>query len=202
MSRCPSCEYPLPADRDRLGARCPRCHDPLYEPARRYGRPVREGEGACPVHAGVESVGVCGRCGNYLCEVCRTRWRNGILCAACVNRALESREATPEQARAHFRQALAALLLGVTAWVVGVLAHLAIGLLALSAQGPEVILVVLVLLLVLGGAVLAGALGIGQAVAALRTRGSHMILATVGLIVSGLYVGALIGLFTFNIWRG
>jgi hypothetical protein len=201
MSRCPSCDYPLPIDRDRTGARCPRCHDPLYEPARQYGRPAREGEGACPVHAGVESVGVCGRCGNYLCEVCRTRWRNGILCAACVNRALESREGTPEQARTHFRHALAALLLGVGAWVVGVLTYIVIGVVVTSSPGPEAILLVFLGVLVLAGAVLAGALGVGQAVAALRTRGNHMILATIGLIVSGLYVGALIGLFTFNIWQ-
>ena len=35
MARCPSCEYPLPDDRERLGARCLGCRDPLYEPAGR-----------------------------------------------------------------------------------------------------------------------------------------------------------------------
>ena len=87
MSRCPSCDYPLPADRERLGARCPNCRDPLYEPPGRLGRPAREGEGSCAVHTGVETVGVCARCGNYLCEVCRTQWRGQIICGACVQRA-------------------------------------------------------------------------------------------------------------------
>src|SRR6516162_9238402 len=89
MNRCPSCDYPLPADRERLGARCPNCRDPLYEPPGRIGRPAREGEGSCAVHEAVETVGVCARCGNYLCEVCRTQWRGQIVCGACVQRALE-----------------------------------------------------------------------------------------------------------------
>jgi len=120
MALCPSCDYPIPDDRERVGARCPNCRDPLYEPPGRFGRPVREGEGACSVHPECESVGPCGRCGNFMCETCRTRWREQILCAACVDRALESREAAPEQSRTHFRQALTALVLGVGAWVLGV----------------------------------------------------------------------------------
>ena len=56
MARCPSCEYPLPDDRERLGARCPNCRDPLYEPPTRYSRPAREGEAACTAHKGMEAV--------------------------------------------------------------------------------------------------------------------------------------------------
>src|SRR5215469_18778705 len=116
MSRCPSCDSPLPRDRERRGARCPNCLDPLYEPPDRVSRPAREDEGACALHAGRETVGTCGRCGNYFCAVCRTRWRDQVLCAACVERALASREATPEQDRAHARQALLGMLLGSSAW--------------------------------------------------------------------------------------
>src|SRR5690348_14640211 len=97
MARCPSCVYPLPEDRERLGARCPNCRDPLYEPPGRVGRTAREGEGACAAHEGREAVGTCARCGNYFCEVCRTPWRGQVLCAACVERSLESGEAAPEQ---------------------------------------------------------------------------------------------------------
>jgi hypothetical protein len=43
-------------------------------------------------------------------------------------------------------------------------------------------------------------LSLGQAAAALRTRGPHMIAATSGLIVSGLFVGTLIGFFVFRLW--
>ncbi|HEY7423675.1 MAG TPA: hypothetical protein VH682_05465 [Gemmataceae bacterium] len=196
MNRCPSCDYPLPHDRERIGARCPNCRDPLYEPPGRVSRPVREGEGACALHAGRETVGTCGRCGNYLCEVCRTRWRDQVLCAACVERALASREATPEQARAHFRQALLGSLLGIGAW--SALAG-SILLIKVSVELDLPLLVLLVLLLV-PAAVLLGMLGIGQAAAALRTRGHHMIMATSGLIVSGLFLGAFIGIYIFQLW--
>jgi hypothetical protein len=197
MARCPTCEYPLPEDRERLGARCPRCRDPLYEPPGRSSRPAREGEGACAVHAGRESVGTCGRCGNYLCEVCRTPWRGHILCAACVERALASPEAAPEQARAHARQAVLSPVFGGTAWL---LTLLGFAMVAVAGAGPQAALAVLLMLVILAVGMLAAALGLGQAVAALRTRGNHMILATIGLILSGLYVGAFIGLFTFSLW--
>ncbi len=198
MSRCPSCDYPLPEDRERTGARCSRCRDPLYEPPGRHSRPAREGEGACAVHAGRESVGTCGRCGNYLCAVCRTPWRDRILCPACVERALESREAAPEQARAHARQAVLAVCLGGGAWLLsGLMLALAAGLSGATGR-PQIGLMLLAGLVLLGD-VFPAALGLGQAVAALRTRGNHMILATIGLILSGLYLGAFIGLVTWSV---
>ena len=40
----------------------------------------------------------------------------------------------------------------------------------------------------------------GQAVAVLRVRGNHMILATIGLVVGALYVGMFIGLFAVSIY--
>src|SRR5438132_1594934 len=122
MARCPSCEYPLPENRERVGARCPNCRDPLYEPPGRFARPARPGEAACAAHPTNESIGPCGRCGNYLCEVCRTRWRDQVLCAACIERALGSDEATPEQTKASFRQALMSLLFGIASWVIALLA--------------------------------------------------------------------------------
>src|SRR5262249_30995147 len=123
MLRCPSCDYPLPDDRERLGARCPGCRDPLYEPPTR-NRPAREGEGACAVHSGREAVGTCPGCGTSLCAACRTPWRRQTLCAACVDRALEANEAPPEQARAHTRQAVLSLFLGGGAWALSLLAFL------------------------------------------------------------------------------
>lgn len=194
MARCPSCDYPLPPDRERIGARCPNCRDPLYEPPGRIGRPAREGEGACALHAGQEAVGTCGRCGNYFCEVCRTRWRDQILCAACVERAVASREAAPGQSRTHFRQALLGLLLGGGAWGAIILTQL------LALAGAPEVLVGLMVLFLGAAALLMGALGLGQAAAVLRTRGPHMILGTIGLIVSGLFLGAFIGFFSFLLW--
>jgi hypothetical protein len=196
MNHCPSCDYPLPYDRERIGARCPNCRDPLYEPPGRTSRPAREGEGPCALHAGQEAVGTCSRCGNYFCEVCRTRWRDQILCPACVERALQSREATPEQARAHLRQAVLGLLLGLGAW--GVL--LAGFLVVVSAAALKAVPLILVAFLLIVGSALVGVLGLGQSAAALRSRGRHMIMATGGLLINGLFVGAFVGLYVFQLW--
>jgi hypothetical protein len=204
MALCPSCDYPIPDDRERVGARCPNCRDPLYEPPGRFGRPVREGEGACSVHPECESVGPCGRCGNFMCETCRTRWRDQILCAACVDRALESKEAAPEQSRSHFRQALTALLLGVGAWALGVVGFIVAVVAVIAAGGKQtpattaIAGLIILVMFAAGGAV--ALFGIGQAVAVLRVRGGHMILATIGLTVGGLFIGLFIGLFALSLF--
>jgi len=199
MARCPSCDYPLPSDRERLGARCPRCRDPLYEPPGGGSRTAREGEGACAAHPRNEAVGTCGRCGNYLCAVCRTPWRKQVLCTACVGRALESREASPEQARTHFRQAVLSVVLGLGAWALSFLAFL-IAIPVEQSGSPAGKILVVLAFLVFFGDFLPALAGLGQAATALRTRGNHMILATVGLIVSGLYVGVVVGLFAMGLW--
>jgi hypothetical protein len=204
MPRCPSCDYSLPDDRDRVGARCPNCRDPLYEPPGRVGRPAREGEGQCPVHPGVETVGTCRRCGNYLCEVCRTRWRESILCAACVQRALEAKEATPELDSAHRRQALTSLFLGVGVWGVMIVGFVIIAMLAAASQagGGEgaAVLAGLAMMACFGVAGLMSVFGIGSGASALRPRGPHMMLATGGLLLSCLFLGAMIGFITFIIY--
>jgi hypothetical protein len=197
MNRCPSCDYPLPQDRERIGARCPNCRDPLYEPPGRASRPVQPGEGACALHDGRETVGTCGRCGNYFCEVCRTRWRDRILCAACADRALALREATPEQDRAHFRQALLGLLMGLGAWVLFILGMFLIVAAALANNNP---LLLLVGLLGFVSAMLLAVVGTGLAAAALRARGRHMIMATSGLLIGGLFLGAFLGNYILNLW--
>jgi hypothetical protein len=201
MSRCPSCDYPLPADRERLGARCPNCRDPLYEPPGRIGRAARDGEGSCAVHAGVETVGVCARCGNYLCEVCRTPWRGQIVCGACVQRALETKEAAPEAARQSFVQALLSVGLGGAAWVlIGVAFLLVVIGFAVGGQGGAAVGAVGALAILAVAAILA-VFGVGSAVAVLRVRGGSMILAVIGLLINCLHLGALVGLFTMNLWQ-
>jgi hypothetical protein len=196
MNRCPSCDYPLPPDRERIGARCPNCRDPLYEPPGRTSRPARADEGACALHSGRETVGTCGRCGNYFCEVCRTRWRDQILCVACADRVLTSREATPEQARAHFRQALWGLLMGLATWLALLLT---VFLMNVAAAAHALVLALLAFPIFISAVVL-GVLGSGQAIAALRTRGPHLIMAVAGLILSALSLGVFIGIWVFALW--
>jgi hypothetical protein len=202
MARCPTCDYPLPESRERLGARCPNCRASLYEPAGNAARKVREGEAACAVHPTNESVGTCARCGNYLCEVCRSRWRDQILCAACVARYLEAREAGSEQTRASLRRALLALGLGIGAWALCLLGFLLASLVATAAGGAGAVIVagLLAIIVFLAASVLA-LFGVGQAAAVLRLREGHLILATIGLILSGLYVGLLVGFFALNLWQ-
>jgi hypothetical protein len=114
---------------------------------------------------------------------------------ARVPRALDAQEAPPIDARAHFRQAVLGLILGLLAWiaVVGAVLLMALGV----SNGPESGAPVIVLgVLLLFASPFPGLLGIGQAAAAIRTRGDHMILATIGLILSGLHTGVVIGLVT------
>ena len=195
----------MPDDRERVGARCPNCRDPLYEPPGRFGRPVREGEGACSVHPECESVGPCGRCGNFMCETCRTRWRDQILCAACVDRVMESKEAAPEQSRTHLRQAILALGMGDGAWVLGVVGFVVAVLAAAAAaanhacrhgpwsRGPDSDRHA-------PGQRRRPRSASGRRWPCCASRGNHMILATIGLVVGGLYVGMFIGVIAMSIY--
>jgi|SRR5579875_690953 len=197
MNRCPSCDYPLLPDRERLGARCPHCWDPLYEPPGRVSRPARQGQGMCALHAGREAAGTCSRCGNYFCPVCSTRWRDRVFCVACAERALAAREATPEQAQAHYHLALFGLLMGLGAWVAFLLGLLVLVVIAVI---HEFFVLILFVLFLFGIAMLLAVMGTGHAVAALRLRGQHMILATSALLISGLFLGVFLGNYILELW--
>jgi hypothetical protein len=205
MARCPSCDYPLPEDRAKVGARCPNCKDPLYEPPGRVGRPAREGEGQCPVHPGVETVGTCRRCGNYLCEVCRTRWREFILCAACVQRALDAKEAAPELETAQRRQAILSIGLGAGLWGVAIIGAVVGSVLAAAgaAGGNEAgagLVGGLLILATFAASGLMAVFGIGSGASVLRARGSYMLLATGGLVLSSMFLGGFIGFMTMILY--
>jgi hypothetical protein len=194
MAICPECGERLPADPDRTGARCPACREPLYD--ERRGRRRREPEdGQCAVHPENPALGTCARCGNYLCAVCRTRWRDRWLCAACVDLALERGDAVPAEAGAHLRQSLLGLGLGVLSWVI----FLAGFLLAVAGMTGDSKGLVILAGFTIFLAPLPAAVGLGQAIAAIRARGDHMILATLGLVLSGVNVGVFIGIFSFGI---
>jgi hypothetical protein len=196
MIECRHCREVISGPPDRYGARCPRCREPLYERAGGQWRQREEATEAgarCAIHPNNPSVGVCQRCGNFLCGVCRTRWLDRALCLACIERALESREVRPEDARAHRRQAVMALLFGVCAWLLLMLGGLPF-LLSSHMSG----------LLVLSGLVALASLlpalfGVGQGAAAIRARGERMILATCGLILCGALVGLLLGGMLFSV---
>jgi hypothetical protein len=198
MARCPHCDYPIPDDRERVGARCHNCRDPLYEPALRFSRRSREGEASCAAHAGIESVSVCARCNRHLCETCRTRWRNVIICAACADRALGSGEAIAARTGDGARQAQASLLMSGGAWLAAAVALL--GLWLFSGGSDLGVVFTFLSLVLLTAAVPLAAVGVGQAIAALR-GGPRRWLAGAGLALGGLYIGLLMGLGTIALWQ-
>jgi hypothetical protein len=200
MPRCPHCDYPVPDDRERVGARCPNCHDPIYEPALRFSRRAREGEASCVAHPGMESVSVCARCNQHLCETCRTRWRNVIICAACVDRALASGEARPAQTTSVAQQTRAGAAFGTLAWLVGALA-VAVMWYFTGGDSDVAAICTFVGVVLLTGAIPLATIGAGQSVAALRAPGERSWLAGAGLVLGGGYVGVLLGLGTLALWQ-
>jgi hypothetical protein len=199
--QCQVCGERVRGEADDIGARCRRCRMPLYEdPRLSWGSETGLPDGSrCVAHATNGAVGTCQRCGNFLCAVCRTRWQNQVICMACVERALESQEATPTEVRAHFRQALLAVIFGVLTWLITLGAVLMV---TLGFNGKELDPVLIgfgfLLLLVTPFPAI---LGIGQGAAAIRARGDHMILATIGLLLSGIHTGVVIGLFSLALWQ-
>jgi hypothetical protein len=178
---------------------------PFFEPPGPQGHAPGLGDGQCAIHPQLAAVGTCQRCGNYLCRVCRSRWRNQMLCIACVDRALDTREKSPEEARTHRRQAILALVFGLASWLIVGIALLVFVIVDSALPADDMVsrgLMLIVLAVVALASPLLSIAGVGQAAAAIRTRGDHMILATAGLLLSALHIGLLIGHFFSNIWRG
>jgi hypothetical protein len=198
MLPCANCGDPLRGVPEKVGARCPTCREPLYEPARDPHVQASDGS-CCAVHPSNGSVGTCQRCGNFVCGVCWTRWHDRSLCSACASRALDDGEA-PHTSRAHFWQAMLAVIFGVLAWLLtlGAILLMVLGF-AMTNQSEEMVLLVGVGGLVLLASPFPAVLGVGVAAAAIRARGNHMIMSTIGLVLSGLHAGMIVGLFTFSV---
>jgi hypothetical protein len=113
---------------------------------------------------------------------------------------LEARETHLEETRAHRRQAILALLFGGGAWGFA----LAGGLLsALGAQqGVDGGAYVGLAFLFLFPSPIFALLGIGQGAAAVRRRGDQLILATIGFLLSGLFLGGVMGVLIATLRYG
>jgi hypothetical protein len=194
MIECRACGEMFYTDPERIGARCRRCREPLYE-RREAARDAKElaPAGQCAAHPRNAAVAACNRCGAFVCAVCRTRWYDKPLCPACAVQAMGEKEVRPEQALAHQRQARRAVGGGILAWSM----TLAAGLLIL--RGGPALFVWAGLLGV--GAFLPSLFGVGQAVAAIRSRGKQLTLATVGLGLSAGHVGIVFGLTLLALWK-
>jgi hypothetical protein len=173
----------------------------LYERPARLRQGADDGKGYCVAHQENVAAGTCQRCGNFTCAICRTRWRGQRLCLACVERALASGATSPEEARAHYLQALWSLICGLGGWALGLIGVIlmAIGV-SSGPENPRIVAVVPGVLLLFGApAFLVPGLGLGAA--AIRMRGDHLILATAGFVLSALMAGAIIGMICLSVWR-
>ncbi len=198
MPMCRACRRFLRGDVETVGARCPYCKEPLYEhPLVSAGGARGKDDTVCTLHAENGAVGTCGRCGNFICAVCRSTWHDAVVCPVCLERALESGEAVPGDKRANWWQAVLGMVFGTSAWAVMIFGFvlLFIGIqdgFSLGALGAGSLLFL--------GSVVFSVAGVGLAAAAIRARGGHMIIATIGLVLGGLHVGTLIGLFSLSMW--
>jgi len=113
-----------------------------------------------------------------------------------VDRVLESQEATPQDARAHFWQAILAIISGVAGWAITLFGLILIG---VGVESDSMPLVGVGGLVILASPVTAIA-GVGLGASAIRTRGNHMIMATIGLLLSAFQIGVIIGLTTFSLF--
>src|SRR5262249_59577359 len=105
------------------------------------------------------------------------------------------------EARAHYQQAVWSLVCGIGGWALGLIGSV-MGMYGLEA-GPQSAGIgwLFPALLCWGLSILCPAPGIGLAAAAIRARGDHLILATAGLVLSCLQVGAILGFFGLAMWR-
>jgi hypothetical protein len=207
MLDCRYCGEYIHDDPEKVGARCPRCREPLYEraggPRLASEVPPDDDRGLCAAHPENVAVGTCQRCGNFICRVCRTRWEGLSVCPLCLDRALHSEEATPEQVRAHRRQASLSLWGGIAAWalVAGALLMMLAATASAGRRGGDAD----------GSAILGGmlllssfapsAFGVGLGASAILARGDRMVLATLGLVLSGAHLGILAGMLLLAAWR-
>ena len=132
-ANCPHCRHEL--DHARITSvrqRCPHCgraflalrFDPPVVAA--AVRPVEqagpEGATACAGHRGNAAVANCGRCGVFMCELCRIEADSLVLCPACFDRL--SAEGALASARTTFRDygrmGLAYVLAGLLLWILAV----------------------------------------------------------------------------------
>ena len=102
------------------------------------------------------------------------------------------------------RQAILSLGLGAGLWGVAVagfvIALVLIGAGTNSGNAGAAILGGLIILATIAVCGMMAVFGIGSATSVLRTRGSYMLLATAGLILSCLFLGGAIGFLTFSFY--
>jgi hypothetical protein len=195
MIECRSCRGLFRVAADKVGARCPRCHMPLFERSERLS-PRDSGLGTCPQHAGAVGVAVCQQCARPMCVACRTRWFGLMMCPACVEAALSSDEPNPRELRRLSARAAWSFVLALVGWIIAALVLLLLLVQHRASSGN------VTLALVLGVfSMIPAAFAVGQGCAVVLVRGPRDRLAATGMVMSGAHLGLLLGLFLINLWH-
>src|SRR5207248_789192 len=137
-------------------------------------------ESSCALHPQNLMTDTCDRCGNFLCDVCVTRWGRRRICPTCIDRVLAARATSSPEVKAHFQQALLSLLFGMGAWVFTLVAFIMVGVSAAGGGAVQEAVLGVAGLMILGSPIFS-LIGVGQGAAAIRIRGNHLIMATCGL---------------------
>ena len=184
---------------DHLGARCPRCHLPIFEKKQIPGRAATgTTDPVCALHPMNQAVGPCQRCGVLLCGVCRARWHEQILCPACVQKSLETKEAGPKEIRSQRRQALLSFFYALGGWILLLIGSALLWSLQGGKPHPDLALLGRLILL---ASFLPALFALGQASTAIRTHRQRLRLATSGLVIAGTQLGLLIGFALLSVWH-
>jgi hypothetical protein len=198
MLECPHCYRVFRADPEKLGARCPKCRQPLFERTAR--RRPSENLGPCGRHPESPAVGKCKSCDRLMCVACRTRWSEEPTCPECIDRSIQSPDATPQELLRHQRHAWTGLVLAVVGWTTALLVFWPLVSLHANAGGFSSLWVHLGTFFFFSSLVPA-LIALGQCAAALRLRGPQRTIATCGLVGSGLQLGLMVGIVLLNLWH-
>lgn len=201
MLECPHCFRIFRAEPEKLGARCPKCRQPLFERAPKR-RPTDKDLGPCARHPGSMAIAKCSRCDKLMCMVCRTRWHEEATCPECIDQSVASGEPLPQETQRQQRQAWTGVVLACTGWFMALLVLWPLTSLHSSGAANDwgkwwVYLGTFFFF----SSFIPALVALGQCTAALRLRGPQKLLAACGLVGSGAQLGLLVGIIVLNLWH-
>ena len=152
--------------------------------------------GNCLVHPHNRSIGRCQRCQQPFCEVCRSKWQKEVLCLACLNQALESRETPPVVANTQARQGKLSLIHAIIGWCLFLGSFLMFFGISDGRGNQDLAILDLVLFL---ASFIPALLSLGFGLATIRSRGERLVMATWGVALSSAQLGVTFSLVLINI---
>ena|ERR1043165_377124 len=198
MIECPYCYRVFRQAPEKMGARCPKCKMPLYEDPSKRRKNAEKDYGPCSQHPDAAGIAKCIRCNALLCQSCRTRWQNEIVCPRCVEHSIADDEASPQEAQLQTKQAWMGVILALTGWM---LLLMTIAPYTTFHQQSVMKIMIFGTYLFFLGSFIPAIFGLSHAIGAIRLRGDHMKLATCGLVAAGSHLGLALGIIILNLWH-